>query len=114
MQHSVAYDSRRIAAASKWDSSSMQTIALLTVVFLPAATVAAIFSLLARFATGSGVNVAVTARFWTYWAVCIPLTLLVIVIWYVWLQRTKIKYALEDEGTGADDEGSISRSTREK
>lgn len=92
----------------------MQTIALLTVVFLPATTVAAIFSMSPFFTAEPGGRMAVSAEFWIYWAVCIPLTLLVVLIWYLWFRRTRERYRVEDKEMGDSQEGLISGSRKEE
>ena len=33
----------------------------------------------------------VSADFWTFWAISIPLTVLVLLTWALWVQRTKVK-----------------------
>lgn len=66
------------------DSSSMKTIAAMTLIFLPAGTVAAMFG--SQFFNLSVDNkgsphFAVSPLFWIFWAVSIPLTIVLVVLW---------------------------------
>lgn len=98
---------QQIARENKRDSSALKSISLLTMVFLPATAIAvseasALASLLitsktvmAPFITISSDNkVVMTSQFWIFWAVAGPVTLLVIVLWVSWIQRSEIMTAL--------------------
>ncbi|KAH7325694.1 hypothetical protein B0I35DRAFT_420974 [Stachybotrys elegans] len=82
ISRALAEDSATIAMAAKRDSSAMKTIAVLTTVFLPATFVATLFSMPSFDWDGSSPRV--TASFWVYWAVAVPLTILVLVSWRIW------------------------------
>ena len=72
-----------IAKATKRDSSAMTTIAILTIIFLPGAFVAALFSMnMFNWDAGAGEPV-VSSRFKYYWAVTVPLTIVVIMVWII-------------------------------
>ena len=86
MSIGVAQDSRTIALASKHDSTSMKTLAAVTVVFLPGTFVASLFSM-SMFDWQANAESVLTSRFWIYWAVTIPLTLATICAWYLWISR---------------------------
>ncbi|CZR54761.1 uncharacterized protein PAC_04645 [Phialocephala subalpina] len=105
-----------ISRAAKKDSTSMTSIAILGIVFLPAMLIAvlpaflsnstfsayssqSIFSMsMFNFSTNLNPNASptspttlsstsyVTSKFWIYWAVTIPLTLLILSIWYLWMR----------------------------
>lgn len=77
----VAHDTKATSAASKRDSSSMKMLATVTTIYLPGAFVAALFSMnmFNRFAS-DGAPV-VSERFWVYWSVAIPLTLVTVGLW---------------------------------
>ena len=82
---SLASDSRLIAAASRRDSSAMKTIAVVTMVFLPGTYVSALFAVpLFRWDAPPGQPVVVQDRFWYYWAVTVPLTVAVLLLWMAW------------------------------
>ncbi|KAH0538563.1 hypothetical protein FGG08_004851 [Glutinoglossum americanum] len=81
---SVARDSSRIASASKRDSSAMKTIAVLTLVFLPGTLVASVFSTNMFDFRSPNPEPIVSRKFWIYWAVTAPFTILVLAIWTAW------------------------------
>ncbi|OJD29834.1 magnesium transport protein transmembrane region [Diplodia corticola] len=85
----MAYDSRRLASASKRDSSSMKTIAVLTTVFLPGTFIATVFSM-------PMVDYA-PAQFWIYLAIAIPLTLVVLSVWAAWMLWIERRNEREDK-----------------
>jgi cytochrome b561 len=98
---------QQIARETKRDSSALKSISLLTMVFLPATAIAvnrasALASLLitsktvmAPFISISSDNkVIMTSQFWIFWVVAGPVTLLVIVLWVSWIQRSEIMTTL--------------------
>jgi len=108
----VARDSKSIAAESKRDSSSMKTIAVLTIVFLPGTFVAvkslqslqratltllqALFSMpMFNWQADSGTAV-VSPRFWVYWAITAPLTIAVVLVWFIWIAIKDARHKKED------------------
>ena len=67
-----------LAAATRRDSSSMKTIAIMTMVFLPGTFLAALFAMPPlRLDT----SLVVAHNFWIYWACFAPLTGLVFLVW---------------------------------
>ncbi|KUI59573.1 hypothetical protein VP1G_06804 [Cytospora mali] len=90
----MAADQRRLAHASKRDSTSMKTISLLGTIFLPATLLASIFSMTFFNFQNDGPTVAPT--FWIYWAVTIPISFAVVIIWWIWDRSREIRYAKED------------------
>lgn len=38
----------------------------------------------------------VSNQFWIYWAVTIPLTIVIVLCWYIWEQRREKRYVEED------------------
>src|ERR1700744_4598857 len=68
----LAETSRDIAAATKEDGAAMKTIAIMTMLFLPATFFAALFSV-PSFSWGH--------TFSLYWALTVPATILVFLIW---------------------------------
>ncbi|PMD28482.1 hypothetical protein NA56DRAFT_15504 [Hyaloscypha hepaticicola] len=85
---------RQIAIETKRDSSAMKTIALLGMVFLPGTSVAAIFAMPVFNWDGDAMPV-IKRGFGYYWAVTVPLTILVLISWgmamllpwRVWISR---------------------------
>lgn len=97
--NAIAFDTARatrsIAASSLQDSSSMKMLALVAMFFLPGSFVAALFStpLFAwDEALGSGnISVGTRPQFALFWAVTVPLTVLVFVLYAVWMYAQKEK-----------------------
>ncbi|KAF9633702.1 hypothetical protein BFW01_g4596 [Lasiodiplodia theobromae] len=85
----MAHDSRRLASASKRDSSSMKTIAVLTTVFLPGTFIATVF--------GMPMVEYKPAQFWIYLAIAIPLTVVVMIIWATWMLWIERRNEREDK-----------------
>ncbi|KAK3990648.1 hypothetical protein QBC44DRAFT_63455 [Cladorrhinum sp. PSN332] len=87
----VAADSRELAAASKRDSSAMKIIAYMTTLFLPATFLSSLFSMPLFNWEAPSVSDIASSHLWLYWAVAIPLTLVVMATFgvYAWYQRRK-------------------------
>ncbi|KIW63289.1 hypothetical protein, variant [Phialophora macrospora] len=96
----------RLARASRSDSNTMKAITILTMVFLPATFVCSLFSTgffdFTAAADEDGSNLGATHRtmriagqFWIYFAVAVPLTILVLSICAAWLQWSARQ---EDDG----------------
>ncbi|KAF4452427.1 hypothetical protein F53441_4707 [Fusarium austroafricanum] len=86
--NSVAqYDSRisvEIGQATQSDSAAMKTIAFVTLTFLPATFISAVFSM-SFFKTNDNTGEwSVSDKFWIYWVVAIPVTLLTAGLWLLW------------------------------
>lgn len=90
----MAGEQRKLAHAAKRDSAAMKTISLLGAIFFPGAYLASVFSMtFFNFQNGED---TVSSQFWIYWAVSIPLTMIIVGIWYVWEKRREAKYDKED------------------
>ena len=96
----LARINRDIAEAAKRDSSAMKTIAIMTMLFLPATFFAALFSMPLLDWDEAKV---IKAKFWLYWAFSIPTTALVFLTWAIMnnsnLIRTDCTIALRDLST---------------
>jgi Mg2+ and Co2+ transporter CorA len=77
---SLAETSATIAHESKKDSSSMKAIAVLTMCFLPGTFLAAIFAM-PLYNWDDNTLPVIKDGFKYYWAITIPLTVLVLVLW---------------------------------
>lgn len=75
--------------SNQHDSSSMKTLAVVTMLFLPGSFVSSLFSIgffdWGATASLNQLSVAVNPGFRLYWAVAIPLTLLVFALYALWL-----------------------------
>jgi hypothetical protein len=75
---------KQIAEDSKRDSTSMKAIAAVTMCFLPGTFAASLFAMpVFRWNAPSG-NDVINHRIWVYWAVTIPLTILTILLYWLW------------------------------
>ncbi|KAK1658813.1 hypothetical protein BDP55DRAFT_372526 [Colletotrichum godetiae] len=71
-----------IGRATQRDSEAMKTVAFLTLLFLPATFVSAVFST-SFFDYDSGADSwNVSGKFWVYWVVAIPITVVTALLWY--------------------------------
>ncbi|GFG00727.1 hypothetical protein IFM53868_10837 [Aspergillus udagawae] len=77
------YMTQRMATDSKRDSSSMKSIALLTMFFLPGTYMATFFAM--PFFDLSSDGTIVRPQFWYYWATSVPLTIVVLFIYFGYL-----------------------------
>ncbi|KAI1660408.1 glycoside hydrolase family 31 protein [Daldinia decipiens] len=85
----LADASRRIAEATRHDSSSMRTVAIMTMAFLPATFFAALFALPSLdWHAESVAGVVRNPGFWVYWAFTLPSTAIVFGLWLL-LDRRK-------------------------
>ncbi|KAJ2977109.1 hypothetical protein NQ176_g4560 [Zarea fungicola] len=72
------------AKISQVDSATMKKIAFVSFAFLPATFVSAIFST-TFFNFGSDAKTwGMSEKFWVYWVVTIPITIIVPLIWKYW------------------------------
>jgi hypothetical protein len=90
----MAGEQRKLAHASKRDSAAMKTISLLGAIFFPGAYLASVFSM--TFFNFQNGDSSVSNHFWIYWAVTIPVTVIIVAIWYIWEKRRETKYDKED------------------
>ena len=82
-----------IADETHKDAISMRTIAFVTLFFLPATFISAFFSM-TFFQTGSPLD----AKYpWLYFVAAIPMTFIVLGIWYRWHRSMQRKKSLDYE-----------------
>ncbi|KAI1646816.1 uncharacterized protein F4817DRAFT_339520 [Daldinia loculata] len=99
--HRLAKASKKLAEATKKDSSDMKVIAIMTMAFLPATFFAALFDLPTLAWDQPQV---ITNNFWVYWAFTLPTTLVVFALWYVLNERK-----LNREADSAEKESDMER-----
>ncbi|KAH9887466.1 hypothetical protein F4778DRAFT_786310 [Xylariomycetidae sp. FL2044] len=101
----MAAQQRRLAHASKRDSTAMKTLSLLGAVFLPGTFIASVFSMtFFDFNVGpeypgqdnNGQGVSVSQELWIYFAVTVPLTLAIVLSWWGLDRMREKKYAEQD------------------
>ncbi|KAF2450551.1 hypothetical protein P171DRAFT_479635 [Karstenula rhodostoma CBS 690.94] len=72
----IAEDSKQVALATSKDSSSMFIISALTLAFLPPTYTATLFSTQFFDLNSETADSMTSSRFWLYWAVTVPLTMI--------------------------------------
>ncbi|CRK12188.1 hypothetical protein BN1708_017142, partial [Verticillium longisporum] len=73
IQFQMAGEQRRLAHASKRDSTAMKTISLLGAIFLPGTFLASVFSM-TFFDFGAGAETVVSTQLWVYFVITVPVT----------------------------------------
>jgi hypothetical protein len=91
----MAAQQRRLAHASKRDSTAMKTLSLLGAIFLPGTFLSSVFSM-TFFQFDVPANSEVSQELWIYFAVTIPLTLAIVGAWWILDRRREKEYAEED------------------
>ncbi|KAK7739750.1 hypothetical protein SLS53_005720 [Cytospora paraplurivora] len=74
----------RMAVASSRDSSSMKALAVITAIFLPGDFIASLFGMSIFDWQPENGDSVVSSRFWIYWCLTIPLTIVILVLWRAW------------------------------
>ncbi|TDZ24425.1 hypothetical protein Cob_v002872 [Colletotrichum orbiculare MAFF 240422] len=95
IQFQMAGEQRRLAHASKRDSTAMKTISVLGAVFLPGTFLASVFSM-TFFDFASDADPVISKSLWVYFAITIPLTVIIVVGWLWFDRRRESKFADED------------------
>jgi hypothetical protein len=90
----IAISSSKIAEAAQRDSSSMKTVAIMTMIFLPGTFFAALFAVPSLDWQTERV---VQGKFWVYWAFTLPTTVLVFVIWLLADNRALLKKKMTEQ-----------------
>ncbi|TGO42759.1 hypothetical protein BHYA_0005g00240 [Botrytis hyacinthi] len=85
LQYDMGKLQYEMALASKRDSSAMKTIAILGIVFLPGTFVA----------NASNLSAAVSSSFWIYWVITVPVTLIILGLWYLWEKKRDGRFVRE-------------------
>lgn len=90
----LAKSTHQIAHASYRDSSSMKTLAIVTMFFLPGSFVSALFSM-PMFKWDKAdpnspfIGVGLLPQFSLYWAITLPLTVVTFCLYFMWLWQLK-------------------------
>ncbi|KAF7935536.1 hypothetical protein BELL_0096g00010 [Botrytis elliptica] len=96
LQYDMGKLQYEMALASKRDSSAMKTIAILGILFLPGTFVASILSTtFFDFQNASSLRAAVSPSFWIYWVITVPVTLIILVFWYLWERKRDGRFVKE-------------------
>ncbi|KAK6330308.1 hypothetical protein TWF730_004801 [Orbilia blumenaviensis] len=87
----IAKHSESAASAARKDSSFMRTIAIITLIFLPGTFVAAVFSM-SMFNWEADGTIVVSKHIWMYFAITVPLTATVMILWVIWTIKSERYY----------------------
>ncbi|KAH6998699.1 hypothetical protein BKA56DRAFT_665262 [Ilyonectria sp. MPI-CAGE-AT-0026] len=104
----IAGEQRRIAHASKRDSTAMKTLSLMGALFLPGTYLASVFSM-TFFNFQEGASPVVSFQLWIYFAVTVPITALIVGAWLM-IDKHRMKQAKRDD---ADLERNIEKMEKE-
>ncbi|KAH7354331.1 hypothetical protein B0T11DRAFT_126782 [Plectosphaerella cucumerina] len=96
IQFQMAGEQRRLAHASKRDSTAMKTISLLGAVFLPGTLVSSIFSM-TFFDFAADANPTISSSIWVFFAITIPVTALIVAGWLAFDRRREGRFKTEDD-----------------
>jgi hypothetical protein len=101
LSHEVAIDSKLIALASQRDSSSMKSLVVVTMVFLPGTFVSTLLSM---------PLMGWKPPFVMYWTITAPLTIMTLLVWGAWImvQRRRQKHENDVAEANIDDRRSLS------
>ncbi|KAI8626862.1 hypothetical protein F5Y19DRAFT_466149 [Xylariaceae sp. FL1651] len=91
----MAAQQRRLAHASKRDSTAMKTLSLLGAIFLPGTFLSSVFSM-TFFNFKVANNSEVSQELWIYFAFTVPLTLFIVGAWWALDRRREKRYVAED------------------
>ncbi|KAH7127924.1 hypothetical protein B0J13DRAFT_564738 [Dactylonectria estremocensis] len=93
----MAGEQSKLTHISKRESEAMKGIALLGTIFLPGTFLASIFSTtFFNFNDAPDMASVVSPRFWLYWVVGVPFTVLTVALYFAWERRRTKAYAKED------------------
>ncbi|KUJ07802.1 uncharacterized protein LY89DRAFT_789480 [Mollisia scopiformis] len=84
----LATSSQKLAEAALRDSSSMKTIAAMTLIFLPGTFVCSFFSM-TFFDWRASPETSVVTSLWVYFAVAVPFTIVVVLCWIAWTWKSR-------------------------
>jgi hypothetical protein len=90
----IAGEQRRIAHASKRDSTAMKTLSVLGAVFLPGSFLASVFGM--SFFNFEDKGQPVSTQLWIYFAVTVPITAIIVAAWLIFDRRRETAHAKQD------------------
>ncbi|KAF5026074.1 hypothetical protein F66182_1866 [Fusarium sp. NRRL 66182] len=104
----IAGEQRRIAHASKRDSTAMKTLSLMGALFLPGTYLASVFSM-TFFDFGNDADPVISVELWVYFALTIPVTAIIVGCWLFIDRRRQEQHKKDD----ADLEKNIDKMEKE-
>jgi len=88
-QGQIAKINLKIAEAVRSDSIPIRTIAYVTLVLLPGAFISSIFGMNFFTFDAQTRSLVVSKSFWQYWAITVPVTICIVLLWNIWVWREK-------------------------
>ena len=73
----------------------MRSLAAVTIVFLPGTSIASLFAM-PFFQQDSNGKVRVNDQFWWYWAIVLPLTVVLLLTWAAWIRREQLMRRIQE------------------
>ncbi|KAI0450538.1 hypothetical protein F5B21DRAFT_490430 [Xylaria acuta] len=109
----IAHNGLRVAQHTRRDSELMKSIALLTMVFLPATFVATLFSMgIFEWKGIHGEILSVSPYIWLYVAVTVVITSVTLGTWYLWVMgRRVVGEDIESQRAELSEKGTLSSSS---
>ncbi|KAL6924533.1 hypothetical protein ACHAPO_003753 [Fusarium lateritium] len=104
----IAGEQRRIAHASKRDSTAMKTLSLMGALFLPGTYLASVFSM-TFFDFAADADPVISVELWVYFAITIPVTAIIVFCWMFIDKRRQEQHKKDD----ADLEKNIDKMEKE-
>ncbi|KAI0505640.1 hypothetical protein F5B22DRAFT_516044 [Xylaria bambusicola] len=100
----IAHNGLKVAQHTRRDSELMKSIALLTMVFLPATFVATLFSMgIFSWKGPRGEILSVSPWIWLYVAVTVAITSVTLGTWYLWVMRRRRRAASHNDDNDNND-----------
>lgn len=98
----MAGEQKRISHASKRDSTAMKALSLMGALFLPATFISSVFSMTFfdwQIGDNSppGEHRTVAPELWIYFVVTLPVTITILVGWWLWDHKRENQFRLEDK-----------------
>lgn len=109
MSADIAFSTAKVAKLTQRDSSSMITMAAVTMFFLPGTFISAILS--TTFFDYGEETLSVSDKWWILPAATIPTTIAVLAVWMAWRSWRIRKYSekIETNDDGDESEGNVAK-----
>ncbi|TGJ88275.1 hypothetical protein E0Z10_g452 [Xylaria hypoxylon] len=105
----IAQNGLKVAQHTRRDSELMKSIALLTMVFLPATFVATLFSMgIFEWKGMHGEILSVSPYIWLYIVVTVVITSVTLGTWYLWAMRRRVVEDVESQREELSEKGTLS------
>ena len=93
----MAGEQQKLAHISRRDNYAMKTFSLLGAIFLPGAFLASVFSTTFFNFQFSNDSSVVSEQFYIFWVTTLPITVIVVVAWWIWDRWREKIHEREDQ-----------------